>query len=251
MLLENRVCVVTGGASARGIGRAVASIFAEHGAKIAILDLDGPGAITAAAEMPRGEGHKGFACDVTNRDGCVDLLSRIHREFGRIDVVVNSAGIAEPAAFTSILPKNYDAMMDVNLRGTFHICQASMPWMVAAKSGSIINIASVAAQRGGGIFGGSHYAAAKGGVLSLTKALAREFGPQGIRANVICPSLVETAIHGDSLSEERRQQIVAGVPLGRVGQPRDIAGVGLFLASDLSGYVTGAEIDVNGGSHIH
>jgi NAD(P)-dependent dehydrogenase (short-subunit alcohol dehydrogenase family) len=251
MLLEGRVCVVTGGASRRGIGWASAQLFAEHGARVAILDLDEGGAEAGASAITAGTGHKGLQCNVASHLQCVEVVSRVARDFGRIDVVLNSAGIAEPASFTDITPERYDAMMDVNLRGTFNICQAAAPYMITAGRGSMINISSVAAQRGGGLFGGSHYAAAKGGVLSLTKALARELGPSGVRANVICPSLVETAIHGDSLSDERRSQIVASVPLGRVAQPRDIAGVCLFLASELSAYVTGAEIDVNGGSHIH
>lgn len=251
MLLEDRVCVVTGGASRRGIGFGAAQLFAEHGARVAILDLDEDGSAAAAAALPSGPRHRGYACNVVDRRQCEDVIARVKAAFGRIDVVLNSAGIAEPAAFVEIAPDRYDAMLDVNLRGTFHVCQAAALHMIAARSGSIINISSVAAQRGGGLFGGAHYAAAKGGVLSLTKALARELGPSGVRANAICPSLVETAIHGDMLSEERRRQIVAAVPLGRVAQPRDIAGVCLFLASDLSAYVTGAEIDVNGGSHIH
>lgn len=251
MLLENRVCIVTGGANPRSIGRAAAALFARHGAKVAILDLDQAAAERSAAALDSHGGHRGFACDVTDRARCGAVIDSVVRDWGRLDVVVNCAGIAEPAVFTDIKAERYDAMLNVNLRGTFNICQAAMPHLIATGSGSIINLASVAAQRGGGIFGGSHYAAAKGGVLSLTKALAREYGPKNIRANAICPSLVETDIHGDGLSEDRRRQLVSSVPLGRVGQPSDIAGVCLFLASDLSAYVTGAEIDVNGGSHIH
>jgi NAD(P)-dependent dehydrogenase (short-subunit alcohol dehydrogenase family) len=251
MLLENRICIVTGGAGPRSIGRAAASLFAEHGARVAILDLNQAGAEQSAASLGGRGGHKGFACDVTDRAQCGAVIDSIVREWGRLDALVNCAGIAEPAVFTDIKAERYDAMLNVNLRGTFNICQAAMPHLIATGSGSIVNLASVAAQRGGGIFGGSHYAAAKGGVISLTKALAREYGPKGIRANAICPSLVETDIHGDGLAEDRRKQIVSAVPLGRVGKPSDIAGVCLFLASDLSAYVTGAEIDVNGGSHIH
>jgi NAD(P)-dependent dehydrogenase (short-subunit alcohol dehydrogenase family) len=249
-LLQDKVCVVTGGAGARSIGRATAAAFAEHGARVAVLDIDGAGAEAAAAALP-GSGHKGYACDVTNRQQCFDVVAAAERALGPIATVVNSAGIAEPASFVDIASDRYDAMMDVNLRGTFHVCQAAARSMIAAGSGSIINIASVAAQRGGGLFGGAHYAAAKGGVMSLTRVLARELGPKGVRANVICPSFVETDIHGGKLSKEAQTQIVASVPLGRAGQPQDIAGVCLFLASSLSAYVTGAVIDVNGGSHIH
>ena len=249
-LLENKICVVTGAAGGRSIGRAAAVSFAEHGATVAILDINTDGAGSAASALP-GRGHRGYGCDVTSRQQCVEVITALERELGPVAVIVNCAGIADPTPFIDIEPATYDAMLNVNLRGTFHMCQAAARSMISAGSGSIINMASVAAQRGGGIFGGAHYAAAKGGVISLTKVLARELGPKGIRANVVCPSLVETDIHGGALSEERRAQIIASVPLGRVAQPQDIAGVCLFLASPLSGYVTGAVIDVNGGSHIH
>ncbi len=122
--------------------------------------------------------------------------------------------------------------------------------MPRGKRGVIVNLASVAAQRGGGLVGGAHYAASKGGVISLTRSIAREFGPLGIRANVVCPSMVETGML-DGLPREKFDEIVAGIPLQRAGRPSDIAGACLYLASDLSAYVTGATIDVNGGSHIH
>ena len=122
--------------------------------------------------------------------------------------------------------------------------------MPRSKRGVIVNLASVAAQRGGGLVGGAHYAASKGGVISLTRSIAREFGPLGIRANVVCPSMVETGML-DGLPREKFDEIVAGIPLQRAGRPSDIAGACLYLASDLSAYVTGATIDVNGGSHIH
>lgn len=250
MLLKDRVCLVTGAAGDKSIGRAAARLFAEQGARVAIVDLDAAAAESAASDL--GDGHRGYRCDVVDRAQCGAVAAQVHAAFGRLDVAVNCAGIAEPADFVSIPPDRYDAMMDVNLRGTFQVCQAVIPFMLMGDAGgSIVNLASVAAQRGGGLFGGAHYAAAKGGVISLTKAIAREYGPKGVRANAICPSLVETAIHGDKLSDERRRQIVANVPLGRVAQPLDIARACLFLASDLAGYVTGIELDVNGGSHIH
>jgi NAD(P)-dependent dehydrogenase (short-subunit alcohol dehydrogenase family) len=123
--------------------------------------------------------------------------------------------------------------------------------MRAQRSGSIVNMSSVSAQRGGGVFGGTPYAAAKGAILGYTKACARELGPDNIRVNAICPSLIDTDITAGAMSEERRRDILAGIPLGRVGAARDVAGCCLFLVSEFSAYVTGSEIDVNGGSHIH
>jgi len=146
---------------------------------------------------------------------------------------------------------DYDQIMNINLKGTFNICRSVLDVFIKQQSGAIVNLASVAAQRGGGLVGGAHYAASKGGVISLTKSIAREFGPQGVRANVICPSMVETGMLDGNLTPEQFSQIVAGIPLKRAGRPSDIAGACLFLASDLSAYVTGTTIDVNGGSHIH
>jgi NAD(P)-dependent dehydrogenase (short-subunit alcohol dehydrogenase family) len=141
-------------------------------------------------------------------------------------------------------------MISVNLKGAFHLCAAALKIFEQQGNGTIVNISSLAAQRGGGLVGGSHYAAAKGGVLSLTRSIAREFGPRGIRANAICPAMTQTAML-DSLSQDQLDSIVQDIPLRRLGTPRDVAGACLFLASDLSHFVTGATIDVNGGFHIH
>jgi NAD(P)-dependent dehydrogenase (short-subunit alcohol dehydrogenase family) len=141
--------------------------------------------------------------------------------------------------------------MDANMRGAFHMTQAVVPQMRAQKSGSIVNMSSVSAQRGGGVFGGTVYSAAKAGMLGYTKACARELGPDNIRVNAICPSLIDTDITAGKLSPERRAAILATIPMGRAGEAHEVAGCCLFLASDLSSYVTGSEIDINGGSHIH
>jgi NAD(P)-dependent dehydrogenase (short-subunit alcohol dehydrogenase family) len=151
----------------------------------------------------------------------------------------------------AITEQDYDRILDVNLKGTFNICKSALQIFSEERAGVIVNVASVAAQRGGGLIGGAHYAASKGGVISLTRTIAREFGPHGIRANVICPSMVETGMLDGNLTQDKFEEIVAGIPLKRAGRPSDIAGACLFLASDLSAYVTGATIDVNGGSHIH
>jgi NAD(P)-dependent dehydrogenase (short-subunit alcohol dehydrogenase family) len=146
---------------------------------------------------------------------------------------------------------SYERIFDVNMRGTLLMTQAVVPPMRRQKAGSIVNLASVSAQRGGGVFGGSHYSAAKAAVLGYTKACARELGPDNIRVNAICPSYIDTDIAGPLMTPERLQQIIASVPLGRVGHAHEVAGCALFLACDLSSYVTGSEIDINGGSHIH
>ena len=248
-LLDGRFAAITGAAGPRGLGRAMAQMFADHGATVAILDLNADQAQAVAAEL--GPNHVGLACDVTDKAACDAALSDLIGRWGRIDILVNNAGITQPLKLMEIAAANYDAVLDVNLRGTLYASQAAIPQMRAQGSGSIVNISSVSAQRGGGIFGGPHYSAAKAGILGLTKAMARELAPDGIRVNAICPGFIGTDITAGKLTPEMKQQIIAGIPMGRVGEARDVAGCALFLASDLSAYVTGSEVDVNGGSLIH
>ena len=250
MLLKDKTAVITGAASARGLGKATAELFAEHGARIAILDLDEGAAQAAAAELP-GEGHIGLACNVTNKPACDTAAEAALAAFGQVDILVNNAGITQPLKLMDIAPGNYEAVTDVNLRGTLYMSQALIPHMRARKTGSIVNISSVSAQRGGGIFGGPHYSAAKAGVLGLTKAMARELAPDGIRSNAVCPGFIATDITGGMLTDDMMAQILEGIPMARAGKASDVAGCCLFLASDLAAYVTGSEVDVNGGSLIH
>ena len=249
MLLKGKVAVISGGAGARGIGMATARLFAEHGAKVAILDLDETASAAAAREL--GAEHMGFACDVTNKDATRSAAEAVLRAFGQVDVLINNAGVTQPLKLMEIEPKNFDFVLDVSLRGTLYLSQAFIPHMRERKSGSIACTSSVSAQRGGGIFGGPHYSAAKAGVLGLAKAMARELGPDGIRVNAVTPGLIQTSITGDKLTDAMRADIIKGIPLSRLGDVRDVAGAFLFLASDLSSYITGATIDVNGGMLIH
>ncbi len=252
MLLKGRTAIVTGAASKRGLGRATANLFAEHGARVAVLDLDEEQSRLAAAAL-HGKGHIGIACDVTDHARCIAVVAVLIEQLGHVDVLVNNAGISQPLKLMDIRRENYDAVLDVNLRGTLNMTQAVVPNMRQRKSGSIVNMASVSAQRGGGIFGGPHYSAAKGGILGLTKAAARELAPDGIRVNAICPSLIDTDIihSAPGWTKEREAEVMRSIPMGRAGRASEVAGCCLFLASDLSSYVTGSEIDVNGGSHIH
>jgi NAD(P)-dependent dehydrogenase (short-subunit alcohol dehydrogenase family) len=246
-LLSNKVCVITGGGSKRGLGRAMAKLFHEHGAKLALLDID-EAAVKEAASLVGG---KGYVCDVTNEAACQAAVAAILKDFGTIDVLVNNAGVTSPHRLLDVDTNTYDRIMDINMRGTFHMTKACVPAMKAQKSGSIVNMSSVSAQRGGGVFGGSHYAAAKGAMLGYTKATAREMGEFNIRANAICPSMIDTDITAGMVSAERKVEILKGIPMGRLGEASEVAGCALFLACNLSSYVTGSELDINGGSHIH
>ena len=249
MLLANRTAIISGAASVRGIGRATAKLFAENGARVAILDLDAAGAEQAAKEL--GSGHIGLGCDVADRNSCRQAAEKAIAAFGTIDILINNAGITQPLKVMEIEPANWQRVVDVNLTGVLYLSQAVIPHMRTRKQGSIACMSSVSAQRGGGIFGGPHYSAAKAGVLGLAKAMARELGPDGIRVNCVTPGLIQTDITGDKLTPSMKADIIKGIPLNRLGEAEDVANIYLFLASDLSAYVTGAVIDVNGGMLIH
>jgi len=254
MLLQGKVAAISGAAGRRGIGLATARLFASHGASVAILDLDETAAMEAAATLSadqEGQRHLGLACDVADRSSTIAAAQSVLAHFGHAHILINNAGISQPARTMEIEPADWDRILDVNLRGVLNLSQAFIPHFRSRRAGSIVCMSSVSAQRGGGIFGGPHYAAAKAGVLGLAKAMARELGPDGIRVNCVTPGLVETDITGDALTPAMKAEIASGIPLGRIGAPDDVAGVYLFLASDLSRYVTGAVIDVNGGMLIH
>ncbi|MCY4315822.1 MAG: glucose 1-dehydrogenase [Roseovarius sp.] len=248
-LLEGKSAIVTGAASPRGLGKATARLFSEHGCKVAILDLDPKKSMRAAADI--GDRHMGVACDVANRSECDRAVEKVLEAFGKMDILVNNAGITQPLKIMEIDQDGYDAVLNVNLRGTMNMSQAIIPHMRSRKCGALINMSSVSAQRGGGIFGGPHYSAAKAGILGLTKAMARELAVDGIRVNAICPGFIATDITAGMLADQMKKQIIDDIPMGRAGTAADVAGCALFLASELSAYVTGSELDVNGGSLIH
>lgn len=249
MLLRDRIAVITGGAGVNGLGYAAARQMASQGARVAILDLARADPQGAARRL--GEGHIGLVADVTDKHACEQAVSAILEACGRIDILVNNAGITQPVKTLDITGDDYDRVLDVSLRGSLYMSQAVLPAMQRQRSGSIICISSVSAQRGGGIFGGPHYSAAKAGVLGLARAMAREFGADGVRVNCITPGLIETDITQGKLGPERKAEIAQTIPLLRLGQADDVAGACVFLASDLSAYCTGITLDVNGGMLIH
>lgn len=249
MLLKDKVAVVTGGAGRNGLGYAAAREMAAHGAQVVILDLARADPVAAAADL--GAGHSGWVADVTDKASCEAAAQAIVQRYDRIDILFNNAGITQPRKTLDITAADYDAVLDVSLRGMLYMSQAVIPVMRAQKSGSIINTSSVSAQRGGGILGGPHYSAAKAGMLGLGRAMAREFGIDGIRVNAITPGLIATDINKGLIPEDRMKGILEQIPLNRIGVPDDVAGCVVFLASDLSRYLTGVTLDVNGGMLIH
>jgi len=249
MLLADKVAVVTGGAGLNGLGFASARMLAAHGAKVVILDLAAADPAAAAARL--GEAHLGLVADVTSKASCEAAAEAVLQRYGRVDILLNNAGITQPRKTLDITEADYEAVLDVSLRGTLLASQAFLPAMRSQRSGSIVCISSVSAQRGGGILGGPHYSAAKAGVLGLARAMAREYGVDGIRVNSITPGLIATDINKGKIPEDRKAGILEQIPLARIGEPDDVAGAVVFLASDLSKYCTGVTLDVNGGMLIH
>lgn len=242
-LLEGRRAIVTGGAGA--IGRGTVRLFADHGARMAILDVND--SALAALKNELGERHLYMNVDVSDRAACADAVAKTVSTLGGLDVLVTMAGTVPPGGIAEITPEGYDAVMDNHMRGTFNVCQAAAPIMRAQQRGSIVCMSSIAAERGGGLKGGAHYAAAKGAILGFARALARELGPDNIRVNAVCPGPIWT---GRQAIEDQNARFGPEIPMRRVGMPEEVAGCFLFLASDLAGFVNGATLDVNGGMHI-
>ena len=248
-LLDGRVAIITGAATADGIGRATARLFAAQGARMALLDIDKPGLEQAESEL--GPPHKGYLCDVAVAEQCQGAVDAAARDFGTIDILINNAGVVYGTPLTEIGDEEYDHVMDVNLRGNFNMARAAVPFMRDGGGGAIVCISSIAGQSGGGVFGRSHYAAAKAGIMGLAKALGRELAADAIRVNAIAAGSLDNNFTKGRMTPEIKARVAEGVPLGRLGTSEDIANACLFLASDMAGYVTGAVLDVNGGLLIH
>ena len=248
MLLKDKTAIITGAASERGIGRATARLFAEHGARVALIDLAEQDPAAAAAEL--GDGHRGYVCDVSDRGQCIDTVAQAVETFGVVDILVNNAAVVQSSGIEDISAEDYELVLNVNLRGNFQMAQAVIGHMRPRKEGAIVAVSSIAGRRGGGLFGGPHYSASKAGIFGLTRAMARELAPDGIRVNAIAPGPIDNDFT-KGLMDPYKPEIAKTIPMGRLGTSEDMAKACLFLASDLASYITGAIIDVNGGLHIH
>lgn len=253
MSVSDRTAVVTGAGSTRGIGRATAHTLAAAGWAIAVLDLDEAGAKDAAHDIAEQHGVAtvGVGCDVTDERSVTDALAVLDGAVPPVGAMVNNAGITSPTPFLEVTGEEWDRIFAVNVRGAFNVTRALAPGMAERGFGRIVFLSSVSAERGGGVFGGVAYSAAKAGQLGFTRALARELGPRGVTVNAVAPGLIDTDITGDALVGDRKAQLIAGVPVGRNGSVADVADLITYLCREESGYITGATYDVNGGSHIH
>lgn len=246
-LLEGKTALITG--AARGIGKALALKFASEGANIAFTDLviDENGKATEEEIAALGVKVKGYASNAAKFDDTQNVVAEIMKDFGRIDILVNNAGITKDNIMLRMTEAEWDAVIAVNLKSAFNFIKAVLPIMMRQKGGSIINMASVVGVHGNA--GQANYASSKAGLIALAKSVAQEMGKKGIRANAIAPGFIETAMTAQ-LPDDVRAEWLTKIPLRRGGKVEDIANVATFLASDLSGYVTGQVIQVDGGMNM-
>jgi len=243
MRLQDKVSIITG--SGRGIGRATAFKFAAEGARTVVCDLNQASVDSVVAEIRAHGGEaSGFVVDVTDRSSIDAMVAAVKATYGRIDTLVNNAGVVQGARMVNMTDEQFDKVIDVNLKGTFNCAKSVIDTMLMQQSGVILNASSIVGIYGN--FGQTNYAASKFGVIGMAKTWAREFGRKGIRANAVCPGMIETDIIKD-IPEKVLQGMIAKVPVGRLGKPEEIANTYAFLASDEASFINGAVIEVSGG----
>ncbi len=241
--LEGRTAIITGGA--KGIGKATAKLFLEEGASIAIWDIDMQAGQAATVELKKKENNiRFYKVNTTELEAVIDAARQVQADFGRIDILINNAGITRDASMKNMSGQQWQQVIDVNLTGVFNCTKAIYPYMADQNYGRILNAASVVAHYGN--FGQSNYVATKAGVIGLTKVWAREFGRKGITVNAIAPGFIQTEMM-ETVPENVLNDLKAKTPLGRMGETSDIAYAYLFLASEQSAFITGAVLNVDGG----
>jgi 3-oxoacyl-[acyl-carrier protein] reductase len=246
MRLENKVSIITG--SGRGIGRATALKFAKEGAVAVVCDLDKASVDAVVAEIKAsGREARGYVVDVTDRNSIDEMVASVKAGYGRIDTLVNNAGVVQDARMVNMTEAQFDKVIDVNLKGTYNCAKSVIDTMLSQQSGVILNASSIVGIYGN--FGQTNYAASKWGVIGMAKTWAREFGRKGIRAIAVCPGFVETDII-KGIPDNVLQAMIDKVPMGRLGKPEEIANAYAFLASDEASFINGVVIEVGGGGTV-
>lgn len=240
--LADKVAIITGGAA--GIGFATAQLFLEEGAVVNICDINMEKVNEALEKLESFGTVRGFMCDVSDRDAVRRMIERIHDEFGRIDILINNAGITKDAQFYKMTDEQFDSVINVNLKGNYNMTKAVLPYMMEQRHGKIVHCASVSAFNGN--FGQSNYAASKAAIMGMTRVQAKELGKYGINVNAVAPGSIMTDMYA-AVPEEVKQKKLAGIPLRRYGDPRECAQLYCFLASDESSYITAQTIVCDGG----
>jgi NAD(P)-dependent dehydrogenase (short-subunit alcohol dehydrogenase family) len=250
---HNKTAIVSGAGSRRGIGQATAHALAAAGWDIAILDIDEASAKETAEHVASAHSVPaiGAQCDITDPISVHTAVSTVESTLAEVGALINNAGVTSPTRFLDVSDEEWDRIFEVNVRGSYLMTKRIAPGMAKRGFGRIVNLSSVSAQRGGGVFGGVAYSSAKAALLGFSRALARELGPSGITVNSVAPGLVDTDITAGKLPEERKTAMIADIPMGRIGTVHDVADVITFLCRPESSYLTGVTYDVNGGSHIH
>ncbi|MFP5106864.1 SDR family NAD(P)-dependent oxidoreductase [Neobacillus sp. C211] len=248
--LNNRVAIVTGSGSKKGIGRTIALTLAKQGASVVVADINMDGIQdTVHAITEAGGTALGIELNVTSKESNDAMVEKVLQTYGRIDILVNNAGISQKVTVQEMTLEDITRVFNVNMFGLFLCTQSVLETMKKQKYGRIVSLSSVSAKRGGGVFGGPHYSASKAAVLGFSKNLAREVALDGITVNCVAPGLVNTDIW-KSLPEDQAKEVVAGIPMGRPGETKEIAATIAFLVSEEASYITGEEVDINGGSHM-
>ena len=247
---NDQVVLITGAGSPNGMGRVFAADFAKLGAKVVLVDIDQKGIDANVGELKNaGFNASGYMANLTDEEAVKKLVSDVVSAEDRIDVLINNAGISQKVTVADMTLADIQRIFTVNMFGLFLLTREVCGVMKEQNYGRIVHLSSVSAKRGGGVFGGAHYSASKAAVLGFSKNLAREVSQYGITTNCVAPGLINTHIW-KSMPEEEAQKVIDQIPMGRAGEPEEVSAAVVFLASKEASYITGEEIDINGGSHM-
>jgi NAD(P)-dependent dehydrogenase (short-subunit alcohol dehydrogenase family) len=249
----DRTAIVTGAASARGIGRATANLLASRGWSIGVIDLDDAASKSVAEELRSAFGveARGAGADVSDEDAVRAAVDELEGALPQLVGLANIAGVSSPVPYLELERQEWDRVLNINLNGVHYVTRRVAESLVRHQIGRIVSVSSISAQRGGGTYSKTPYSVAKAGVIGLTRSVARELGPYGITANAVSPGPIDTDIMGGTLTEERKRELAADLVVGRIGTPGDVAAAIAFLLSEESGFISGQTLNVDGGLYMH